>query len=430
MGTLGKVLLVVNLLAAFGLTYFAAQDWTQRRKVQAAALQHFVAVKGLPVEGPATADDTVPFPIELTGGQATDSVRKSFLVEYFKGTDGGGNFGDPTPPVSQLAELGRVKAKVQAVVAGLPGPAEKLAYLCGSLNGSSFTPGLLARLAGCYEERAAAVDLATRPGDKAADAATAEAALARRFESAESIRADQSAADSAVVKEKSEAAKKANADAKAAFDAWQQNLTNAMALDTYRKAVEGLRAAQDDEAKSLLALGSSAAKDVGDRRRKVAHLLGELDGSAAWQQRVARVVGLRAYRESVGERVDRLREFARSAQAQAVAEQVEFNDTFERLKQQADARTRILLQQQGITADLVAQQAKEREATALRRGQFVTRQADLAAVRTEVADALARQTAVEAELVAVQKKVGEALRSNFGLEDQLKAAEYKAGGAQ
>ena len=429
MGTLGKVLLVVNLLAGVGLTYLAAQDWQKRQEVAARALQHHVALKGLPVEGNSVADaDEVPFAVELTGGVTSGPVRKSFLVNYFQGADGGGNFGDPTPPVSQLAELARVKAKVKAVVAGFGTPAEKLAYLCGSLNGANFTPGLLARLATSYEERSEFVALATRPGDKDADAKTAEAALDRRFESAETIKPDQ--ADVGRIKELAEATKKAAADAKAAFEAWQRDVQNKPAEALAQSTAESLKVAQAAQAKALVEFGGSAARDAGDRRRKVASLLGELDPSAGWQKRVALVVGLRAYRESVGERVDRLRDFTRSAQAQAVADQAEFTETYLLLKQQAAARTLILQQQQLLTADLVAQQAQEREATSLRRGQFVTRQKDLDAILKEVADALAKQTEVEAELFGLQKRVGDALRGNFDLEDKLKRAEYKTAGAQ
>ena len=112
--------------------------------------------------------------------------------------------------------------------------------------------------------------------------------------------------------------------------------------------------------------------------------------------------------------------------ASLVRDEVVLTEAYLLLKQQAYARTLILEQQRQSTADLVAQQAREREATGLRRQQFLTRQADLAAVRKDVAEALAKQAEVEAELFTLQKQVGDTLRLNFGLEDQLQKAEYRA----
>lgn len=435
MGTLGKVLLFVNLLAAAGLTYLAAQDWAKRQEVTASALRHHLALKGLPVEGAAAADaGEVPLRIELTGGVTADTVRKSLLANHFQGAEGGGDFGDPNPPVSQLAELDRVKAKLDAVLAAKDGPAARLAYLCGAFatdraGKATFTAGLLARLATTYEERSVVAELARSPQDRQADALTrAESLLAAKFAAAKTVDAKKAEADAQQVKELSDAARKAAADAQAAFDAWQGNAQNDMARQAAAAAIDGLREAQARQSAALNALGGTASRDATDQRVRVSRLLTELDPSAGWQKRTALVVGLRTYREAVGQQVDRLRDMARSVQAQTIADQAKFSEEYALRKNQAVDRALLLTQQQQTTADLVAQQAKEREATAQRRGQFVRRQADLAEVRKDVADRLARQAAVEAELFDVLRRTGDALRRAGELEEQLRQAEYAAKG--
>jgi hypothetical protein len=431
MGTLGKVLLFVNLLAAAGLTYLAAQDWARRQEVTALALRHHLALKGLPVEGAATADtDELPVRIELTGGVATDTVRKSLLANHFQGAEGGGEFGDPNPPVSQLAELDRVKAKLDAVLGGKGGPAERLAYLCGVLGTDragrpTFTPGLLARLATSYAERSAVVELLRgAANDPQAALARAESLLEGKFAAAKKVDAAQADADARQVKEQSDIARKAAADAKAAFDAWQQNPQNDMARQAAAAAIDGLRDAQAKQAAGLAALGGTASRDATDQRRRIARLLSELDPSAGWQKRTALVVGLRTYREALAEQVDQLRGLTQSARAQAVANQAAFADEYALLKNLAGDRTLLLAQQQRVTADAVAQQAREREATAQRRAQFLRRQADLAEVRKDVAELLANQQAAEAELFGVLQRTADALRQGGELEEQLRQAEY------
>ena len=450
MGTLGKVLLFVNLLAAAGLTYLAAQDWTKRREVTGRALQHHLALKGLAVDGAADGDD-VKLNLELSGGRSVATVGKGLLAEHFKGSDGGPNFGDPAPPVGQLAELSRVKGKVKAVLAGLGGPTEKLAYLCGSLSQPAgrppvFSPGLLARLATTFEERTLVANLVdpgvTRPAGAADAAAKAEGLLDGVFAAAETVNPTKATDDAAQVKTLSDDARKAAADADAAFKQYLQDIAAAQqqtdeaaartaiaAAGQRRKAADdALAAAQAAQADNLRALGGTASRDATDQRRRIARVLAEVDPAAAWQKRTALVVGLRTYRDAVADQVDRLREMARSAQALAVSDQAAFTERYLLLRNQAATRTLLLAQQQQITADLVAQLAKEREATTLRRGQFVTRQADLAAVRKDVGEALARQTAVEAELFTVQRQVGDALRLNFDLEDRLRQAETQSAG--
>jgi hypothetical protein len=161
------------------------------------------------------------------------------------------------------------------------------------------------------------VDLATRQGDKAADAAAAEALLARRFEAPESIKPEQSAADAQVVKEKSRRPRRPTPTPRPPSTPGSRTCRTRRPWTPTRKRWRGC-GGPGGRSEGATGPGRVGREDATDRRRKVANLLSELDPAAAWQQRVARVVGLRAYRESVGERVDRLREFARSAQAQAV----------------------------------------------------------------------------------------------------------------
>lgn len=453
MGTLGKVLLFVNLLAAGGLTYLASQDWTKRLEVSSTALRYYLTLHGLPVQGKVDGDD-VQLELPLSGGVSADTVNKSLLVNHFRGNEGGGEFaGDPNnPPAGQLAELDRVKQKVEAKLAGLGSSAERLAYLTGTLTRGAtpaYTPGLLARLAATHEERTAVVQLAGTDA-AGADAAVARAKelLDRKFAAAASVDAQKANADAEAVKAAADVVRKAAVGADTAFKKYHADLQAAQqafeaspkgpadvqaAAAAYQAAAQAreparvaLRKALDDQARQSLEQSSAASRDVGDQRRRIALILSEVDPSAGWQKRVALVVGLRTYREALGEQVDRLRDMTRAVEAQAVSDQAEFTETYLLLRQQAYARTLILEQQRIATADLLAQQAREREATNLRRSQFLTRQADLMAVKKDVAEALARQAEVEAELFALEKKVGDTLRLNFGLEDQLQKAEYRA----
>jgi hypothetical protein len=433
MGTLGKVLLAVNLLAAAGLTYFAAQDLTRRREVNAVALQHHIALKGLPVEGAATDDSTVPFALDLTGGAGVTAVRKSLLETYFKDGSGGSNFGDPAPAVSQLAELNRVKAKVKTVVASQDGPAAKLAYLAGSLGQErntgrpTFTPGLLARLATSYVERAAITELAVSGSPDAVD--KAEAALDQRFAAAEKVDTALATADGTALKDATEAVKAAAADVKAQFDRYQANPSDQSAIAGYDVAREKLVAATAAQSELLLKVGSgTASRDAADQRRRIARILIEVDPADAWQRRTALVVGLRAYKEAVGEQVDRLRDLIAAVEARKVADQAEFIEAYQLLREQAVAATGTLDQQKRLTADLVAQRGREKEQADQRRKQYQARQMELASVKAEVADLLAKQTAVEAELFAVERRVGDALRLNVELEKQVQDAETKRSG--
>src|SRR5262249_1750657 len=137
MSLLGKLLLVVNLLAAAGFVYLATQDWKGRQTITASGLRYILLVEGLPLDEERIKDrkyddsEEVPFAVRSgPGGIPTETVSKKVLDEYFKtaqGGDGPGSLGGGTV-TNQLAEVKRVKAKVEDYLKAA-GTAEKLPLL-------------------------------------------------------------------------------------------------------------------------------------------------------------------------------------------------------------------------------------------------------------------------------------------------------------
>jgi len=146
MSLLGKLLLVFNLLAAGGFTYLAMQDYygekgkgNGRQNIAAAGLRHLLVLQGLPLDGPPNfpADGETPFRMDGPGGIPTTTVSKKLLDSYFQGI--GATSSDPntltvgTAVPNQLAEVARVKAKVEELLGKAESPAAKIALLKGWL---------------------------------------------------------------------------------------------------------------------------------------------------------------------------------------------------------------------------------------------------------------------------------------------------------
>ena len=139
MSLFGKLLLVVNLLAAGGFVYLATQDWKGRQTINAAGLRYLLVLQGLPLDGPPNfpADGETPFIMEGPGGVPTRTVSKKLLDSYFQNV--GSTSTDPntltvaTAVPNQLAEAARVKAKVEELLGKAENPAAKIALLKGWL---------------------------------------------------------------------------------------------------------------------------------------------------------------------------------------------------------------------------------------------------------------------------------------------------------
>ncbi len=160
----GIGLLIVNILAAAGLTYLALQDWSKRQEINAAVTRHYLALHGLPVDGATISGDSVETRIETANGVPTERISLGLLKAYLD-APGGARFGASGDPVTtQLAEVNRVVQLVNTTVGGMQSPKEKLDFLVGSFattgGRKTFTPGILIYLANGAEERDAARELA------------------------------------------------------------------------------------------------------------------------------------------------------------------------------------------------------------------------------------------------------------------------------
>lgn len=435
----GKILLVVNFFVAAGLAYLIAQDWSARQTVTAVVARSALTLDGLPVEAWPTADD-VRVDAEVGGLHVVETVRPKMLADHFQGADGGPAFGGAVGEVkwSQVEEVQRARSKADAQLAAAAGPAGKLVLLAGRYDAKgAFAPGWLAAMAESYDERQLVRSLAEAavppPGQPAADpqaleeaVKTADAMLRRRFDAALAKPDPQLAAgETARVKDLSEALRAADAAAREANKQFFANPMDQAAGQKLADAVTALEQALRDQRQFLTALGNSAPRDEPDRRRRIAHLLAHLDRDAAWQKRVALVVGLRTYVAAVQDHVNRLRDMASGAQQQVVLDQAEFSETYEVLKGLANERALLLAQQSALTADLAAQRARDREAVAQRAAQLQRRQQELKELLDQVAAALTRQAEVEQGLLGVQKRVAETQQRNLDLLKQVDAAEQK-----
>lgn len=454
MGTFGKVLLFVNLLAAAGVTYFATQDWARRQEIQTSALHHYVTLQGLPQDEPKDKDkvrtpDSIPFEVPMSGGYVTSSVRKEFLERYLGGADGGPNFGNRNPqPASQMEEVKAVQAKCNQMLTG--NEAEQLAVLCGKFGPAQgnqprpFTAGWLVGMAENFEVRDYIRGLAdtpnVKPGEVSEAVKVARDMLNKRFQAVLSEPNPKLAdEEAAALKTASENLRTAAAASQQALLALQQVQgqnppppANAPQLVAARKAAEeALKAEAEAFAalrRALTDLGTAASRDAGDRQKRTAHLLMHLDPTPNWQKRVALVVGLRTYVLAVGEHVTRMRNMQVAAEQQIVSDQASFSEEYQLLSNLAAQRAVLLYQQQKVTADLRSQRAIDRAAVNARTAQLISHRAELAKLQAEVQATLAKQAEVEQRLFDVERRVGQTLDRNGGLEKKLDETERAKAG--
>jgi hypothetical protein len=111
MSLLGKLLIVLNLLAAGAFAYLTLENWKVRHNLTTAALTRNVALNGLPVEAPSTpgsvGSDQVPFHMEADGTIIESVAKKDFIKvvppgDDFYGAKGGDTIADQTAEVKRL----------------------------------------------------------------------------------------------------------------------------------------------------------------------------------------------------------------------------------------------------------------------------------------------------------------------------------------
>lgn len=389
MSLLGKILLVVNLLAAAGLVYLTAQAWSKRQEINGAALRFQITLVGLPVDEAKDAPDgdEVPFPVSLPGGYFTPTASKKLLDTHFSGAG--------AAVYSQVKEVKEAQQKIEASIASKATDAEKLRDLCGGLTADgSYAAGLLLRFADTFEEREAirALGLTRDPAAIPANLANARARLQKKFD--------------------------------AAINPAAPNLAQADAakLDELKPRLNDPAAAE--ELKAIYAAGGPGySRDEADRRHRIAQLLMLTDLAADAQKRVALVVGLRTYVLALNELARRQEESTRRLERAFEIDQARFQDEYELLKRLAVEQDKLVFQQQRVVAGLKEQLATDGDALNARQTQLQALEKDLGVVTSEVSKLLQDQAAVEAALFTVQKQVGETLRGNFDLESKLLSAE-------
>lgn len=125
MSGLGKILIVLNLLAAGAFMYFSMENWKVRQELTYAAFRNEVQLRGIPLEAPAnvTVDsESVPFVFTVNPNTEIDSIQKTTLDKLIpKGDD---VYGGP-PVADQTAELKRLREKIFGLITSADGAAEK-----------------------------------------------------------------------------------------------------------------------------------------------------------------------------------------------------------------------------------------------------------------------------------------------------------------
>lgn len=403
MALLGKILLVVNLLAAAGLVYVAAQDWGKRQAVSDVALRHTLYLIGIPVDpSPGTgSDSSVPLAVPVGPGIQTEYVSKKLYDAHFAAAKGG-EYAGPGSPLSQVDEVKAVFDKIMRdKVDGAGGDAAALRYLCGTTTpqGLFSRDGLLYVLAESFEERAAVRALAESKDVPAAKTAAVDR-LKRKFDAATG---------------------KPNPRG---FDDEQKKLDEAKAKVDAAPNDEAARAAFTD----LLALGAPPfAKDDADRRRRIALLLMLVDVSPDNQKRAMTICGLPVYLAALGEHAARVEEATRRTERGWEVDQSTFEDEYELLKRLALEKDQQVQQQQRAVKQVQSLLAADNEAVSRQEGQLKGLNDQLAALQQEVTRLLAEQKKIEDSLFETQKQAGQVRRSTFDKEARLKQAELSRG---
>ena len=376
----GKILLVFNLLLAAGFVYLATQDWKGRQTINAAAVRHLLLVGGLPVGGepgdPATMptgpDAEVPFKIEMAGGFRTDTVSPKLLDTYFANVAPADTPLGKGTVASQVAEVKRVKAFIDDLLAKEDGQAAKAARLRGLLLAGAET----------YDERLAILRLAQEE-----NVAELEKLLAARFAAV------------------TEAPKPASAESQAKLGA---EVEDAEQIKTKLEQIEQSRAVPQDQ---------------GERRAKIAHLLVHLSPDAAWQNRVRAVIGARRYVAAVAAQIDRFADMARSVEDLIIADQELYRADVRLQFERARRGTTLAAEQAKIRLNWQEQKRREDDFVAQRTTELNAIKAQLRKVKAEVDELLARQGTIEAALFAVQREVAVTLDEVYQLEERLAARE-------
>src|SRR5262249_59622271 len=118
MSLLGKILLVLNVLAAIAFFFVASFDWAKRAQWADATIQHELMITGLPLD----QDEK-----DLYGSPRVRSVSKSALDQLFQKAGG-------QPVKTQDDELTGVKNRINSWVSQADTPAARVKRLAEALH--------------------------------------------------------------------------------------------------------------------------------------------------------------------------------------------------------------------------------------------------------------------------------------------------------
>jgi hypothetical protein len=102
MSLFGKILAILNVLAALGFVYMAASDYGKRQQWSYAVFRHDTAVDGLPIDENQT---------DLDGKPIAKNLNQATLTDMFQSVGG-------QEVSTQLAEVNEVKRKTIAMIDG------------------------------------------------------------------------------------------------------------------------------------------------------------------------------------------------------------------------------------------------------------------------------------------------------------------------
>jgi hypothetical protein len=414
----GILLTVVNLLVGAGFVYLASQDWKGRQTIAAAGFRNVLQLTGLPVEPPAGApegfdptDDETPFEIDMGGGEFTRTVGKKLLESYFAANTsnaapaaGGVALAVTTPVTNQIAEVKRVQAAIKAALAAREKLEDRLDLLRGWLlfqAESETTRVEYLKLLSPNTEAGAPKS----PDQMKGDVAKLEAALDRRFAGA---LAKPQASESPAV----------SGTAPAADEIDEENREK----ETDAEPEKELKRARVRLAQAAR-WREGAAQVEGQRRAKIAHLLIHLDADAAWQKRVAVVVGLRQYADALAAQVPRIADMIREVELAIPGDQAAFVKAETLLRERATQNAERAKAVAEIKAALEAQMNAKVDAVNRQLTQLDNLRKQLAKLKGEVDELLVRQTALETQLLDIQREVGLTLEDVYRLERRLVDAE-------
>ncbi len=395
MTTFGKVLIFFNLLAAGAFSYLAMQDYygdkdaggklrgNGRMAINAAGLRHILLIDGVPfgdkagspseMTSDADPDAQIPFVVTMAGAFRTDTISKKLLESYFKAAPGDAELGGGAVP-NQLAEVKRVKAKIDGILAATEKPEEKLAKL----------KGWLLLQAEVYEERQAIQKMIAE----------------NKVDDMEKLLADKFAAVLDTPKpldDEAATTKLAGADA-----------------DDAAKQVEKVK--KVDESRNL-------PIDEAERRNRLAHLLIHLSPDADWQKRVAMIVGLRKFASTIIVQAERFAVMAERIRLILPVHQADYQSAERIQLLLAITRTDLANHQAELKAKWVEQEKKDADFVGQRETQLKAIQARYAKTKLEVDEMLVKQATIEAALFEVQREVAITLDEVYRLEEVLEKRE-------